>query len=220
MRDTNTKDLEEELIHELNWRYATKKFDTDRALSESTLQTLLEALRLSPSSMGLQPYKFLRISNAALRSELRTVSSNQPQITDAAELIVFAASTMISETEVERFVRMGGELRDYTEEAIQKRIASLNKFISGKKDDELFEWSARQAYIAIGQLLTSAASLGVDACPMEGINKGEYNRILELEKLHLKSLAVVTLGYRSEYDQTATLPKIRKPFDELFITKN
>jgi nitroreductase len=211
---------EKELIQMLQWRYATKKFDPDSKLGEETQSALLESLRLSPSSMGLQPYVFVRITNADLRRELRAVSSDQAQITEASELIVFAAKTEISDDEIENFVRLGGELRGHTPEAMEKRIASVKRFVANHTPEALFEWSARQAYIAIGQIVTSAAVLGVDACPMEGIKKDEYNRILELDAHKVKALAVVTLGYRSIEDATASYPKVRKSMNELFITKN
>jgi nitroreductase len=207
-----------ELISSLNWRYATKKFDPNKKLDESTISTLLETLRLSASSMGLQPYQFIHVKDAAMRAELRQVSFDQSQITDASDLILIAAKKEISGEYVRKYATLEAHLRNRTQEQIDRKIQSTQKYLDGKSAHELMQWNSRQAYIAIGFLLSAAAALKVDACPMEGIKPDEYNRILGLDELNLQSLAVVTLGYRSEDDAYASQAKFRFPKGEIILT--
>jgi nitroreductase len=215
MELTANKSIRAFLDESLHWRYATKKFDTAKKLSDDKIEQFFEVLRLSASSMGLQPYHFFWIENNELRKELRNFSYDQSQITDASGVMLFTAKTKLESDEIAAFVKMEGETRGYREDAIQKRIQSVQKYVDSKTQDEFFEWSARQAYIAIGNLLSAAALLRVDACPMEGIKAREYDRILGLEPLNLKSLAVVTLGYRSSEDSYQHKAKVRKPLDDL-----
>jgi nitroreductase len=168
--------------------------------------------------MGLQPYKFIRVENADVRAKLREVSSDQAQITDASEIFVITSNIAIPESDVVDFVNLGGALRGYKQESMKRRVASIMKHVEGFEEKELAAWNARQAYIAIGQLLTAAAVMGIDACPMEGIDPDEYNRILGLNSINLNALAVVALGFRSEEDELQYQPKVRKPLEELIIT--
>lgn len=206
------------LIDKLNWRYATKKFDPDKKLSQSQVNGLMEILRLAPSSMGLQPYTFVRVVDQEIRKQLRQVSSNQAQITDASEIIVFAAHKRISTEDIQTFVQLGSDLRGYPADALERRVISIKRYVDGFTSDGLLEWNARQAYIAMGQLLTAAAMSEIDACPMEGIDKEQYNRILGMNSLNLQTLAVVALGFRSTTDESQNMPKVRKPVEQLFLT--
>jgi nitroreductase len=216
--ETMTRISESELIDALNWRYATKKFDPEKKLSDQQRNTLLQVLTLSASSMGLQPYNFIHVKDAEIRKELKEVSSGQSQIVDASELIVFAAKTKIARDYVEQFARLEGELRNRSEEQINRKMDKTIQYVSKKSPDELFNWNCRQAYIAMGNLLTAAAVLGIDACPMEGIDPREYDRILQLEDVNLRSLAVVTLGFRSSSDSYADEPKFRFPEGQIIKT--
>lgn len=200
----------------LDWRYATKKFDTGRSIPAEDLQTLLQALRLSPSSMGLQPYRFLRIADPRLRAELQNVSFSQSQITQASELIVFAAKTEYTDADIDEFLDASQKARGYSDNDIEKRAKSIRKHVERFNGEELLQWNARQLYIAMGQLLTSAALMGIDACPMEGIKAADYERILELEGLDV--CAVVCLGYRAADDGLASQAKVRLPLDTLIKT--
>lgn len=207
-----------DIVEALNWRYATKKFDPDKKLNDEQVESLLETIRLSASSMGLQPYRFIHVKDQALRRELREHSYDQPQITDASELIVFAAKEVFTDEDISQIVEREGEIRGYDKEKIEKRVNSVTKYVRGKKPDEFFAWTARQTYIAIGNLLSAAALMRIDACPMEGIKGKHYDRILELETLNLRSLAVVTLGFRSENDAYASKPKVRLPKEKIIKT--
>ena len=207
-----------ELIDKLNWRYATKKFDPIKKLEPGQIEGLMEILRLAPSSMGLQPYTFIRVVDEDIRKQLRHVSSNQTQITDASDIIVFAAHTQISAEDIQQFVQLSADLRGYPGDAAERRVLSIKRYVNGFTSDGLLEWNARQAYIAIGQLLAAAAVLEIDACPMEGIDKEQYNRILGLNSLNLRTLALVALGFRSITDEGQHMPKVRKPVEQLFLT--
>jgi nitroreductase len=211
--------MDAKLIEALNWRYATKKFDAERSIDSKDFNTLMEALRLSPSSMGLQPYRFIRVLNKSLRKQLREESYNQAQITDAAELIVFAAKASYTKSDINEFLSVGRALRGYSEEAIEKRAESIEKHVAKFEGDALLEWTSRQLYIAIGQLLTAASLLKIDACPMEGIQGAAYDRLLNLEEVGLRSFAVVTLGYRASDDALAHQAKIRLSQESLVMTK-
>ncbi len=215
MKNNNSISIEEQIIESLEWRYATKKFDPSRNIPESDMNVLLKALQLAPSSMGLQPYRFLRITDADTRKALKEASMNQSQITDAAELIVFTAMEQYTEGDIDAFLRVGQERRQYSDEAIAKRKASISKYVNGFSPEKALEWHARQLYIAMGQLLTVAAMLGIDACPMEGIKADAYAEILDLQNKGLRAFAVVTLGYRSTDDSLAQEPKIRMPLSTL-----
>jgi nitroreductase len=207
-----------DIVEALNWRYATKKFDPEKKLGDEQVESLLETIRLSASSMGLQPYRFIHVKDEALRRELRSHSYDQPQITDASELIVFAAKEKFTDEDISQIVEREGEIRGYDKEKIEKRVKSVTKYVRSKNPDEFFAWTGRQTYIAIGKLLSAAALMRVDACPMEGIKGEDYDRILGLETLNLRSLAVVTLGFRSENDAYASKPKVRLPKDQIIKT--
>lgn len=215
--EINTETVAEStIIDALNWRYATKKFDPNRKVSPEDMDTLKEALRLSASSMGLQPYRFLHITDPEVRKQLREVSFDQPQITDASEMIVFAAKAAYTDADIDDFLEESQKRRGYTDDQIADRKKSIRKHVDGFEGEELPNWTSRQLYIAVGQLLTTAAMMRIDACPMEGIKAPEYGRILKLDEKDLKAFAVVTLGYRSEEDSLAKEPKIRLPREILF----
>jgi len=207
-----------QLIEALNWRYATKKFDPDQKIDEQTLDALLEATRLSASSMGLQPYKFIHVKDVEVRKSLREHSFDQSQITDASDLIVFSAMKEISDDHIEEFARTEANLRNRSEEQIERKIKSTKAYISRMNPDELLQWNSRQAYIAMGTLLSAAALMKVDACPMEGIIPKEYDRILQLEHVNLQCLAVVTLGFRSADDSFSSQTKFRFPKGQIIKT--
>jgi nitroreductase len=182
------------------------------------MNTLLEALRYSASSMGLQPYEFIHVRDEETRNLLKEHSFGQSQITDASDMIVFAAKTELSQGYIENYARLEGELRNRTEEQIERKIKGTAAYVNKMSTEELFVWNSKQAYIAIGNLLSAAALLGIDACPMEGINPEEYDRILRLEPLNLRSLAVVTLGFRSAEDSYADQAKFRFPKGQIIKT--
>ena len=208
----------EQLLQQLNWRYATKQFDPQRKISAVDWATLEEALLLSASSGGLQPWKFIVVTDPAVRARLTPVSYGQPQISAASHLVVFAAKNNFSEADVDAHLQNVAKVQGAPIEA----LAPLRGMLVGgvvKAQDEAARnaWARNQAYIALGNFLTSAALLEIDACPMEGFDRGQYDEILELKAQGLSASVIATLGYRLATDKYATAPKVRFPAEQIFI---
>ncbi|EKD25292.1 MAG: nitroreductase [uncultured bacterium (gcode 4)] len=198
------------IIEALQRRYATKKFDTTKKLSQEDMDTLLEALRLSPSSFGLQPWKFIQVTNPEIRKELQANSRGQPQITEASDLIIIAVKTNIQETDVEEFIQDIIDTRKLGDaSALAEYKGMMIGTIEWRTEEQLKGWAQKQAYIAMGVLLTVCASLWIDACPMEGFDAKKYDEILGLDKLWLTATLVIPVGYRSTEDSSAQFAKVR-----------
>src|SRR6478735_5203380 len=205
-----------QLLDQLNWRYATKQFDATRKIHTEDWASLEEALRLSPSSVGLQPWKFLVINDPELRAKLQPASYGQAQIVDASHLVVFTTKVNLGEADVDAHIAKVAEVKGVpVEDLAPLKAMAMGGIVSGKSDEERRAWAFNQTYIALGNLLTSAALLGIDACPMEGFSRDEYDRILGLTEKGLGSAVVATLGYRSSGDQYGTVPKVRFDRDEV-----
>ena len=205
-----------DLIQALTWRYATKQFDPAKSISPEIWSALEQSLVLSPSSYGLQPWKFMVVDDPGLRSQLKAASWNQPQVTDAARLVVLAARTSISAAEIERFITYTAQARGIPASVLDAyKGMMLGDLIHGPRAKMIKEWAARQVYIALGTLLESAALLGVDTCPMEGFDPAAYDRILDLPAQGLVATVVATLGYRSPADKYAGMAKVRYPLTEI-----
>lgn len=209
--------MPETVLGALHWRYAVKKFDGSRRIPSETWDALEEALTLTASSYGLQPWKFLVIEDPALRMTLKAASWNQPQIVDADRLVVFAARADLLPHDVERYLRRIAEVRGLPLESLDGLKAMMLQAIA-RPHEQLAEWNARQAYIALGNFLTSAALLGVDACPMEGIETDRYDEVLGLRERGYRTVVVAAAGYRSAHDPAAALAKVRFPREELVET--
>jgi nitroreductase len=206
----------ERLRAALNWRYAVKKFDSSRAIDPATWNVLEEALVLTASGIGLQPWRFVVVDDPEVRARLREASYNQPQIVEADKLVVFAARTGYSAEDVDRFVARVAEVRGMPLESLAGlRNAALS--VAQRPEAERNAWAARQPYIALGNFLTSAALLGVDACPMEGFEPAKYNDILGLGAQGYTAVAVAAAGYRSAEDRYGSLAKVRFPREEVLI---
>jgi len=205
-----------DLLSQLSWRYAVKQFDPTRTLTPETWSTLAQALVLSPSSFGLQPYRFLAIASAELKARLRPASWNQSQITDCSHLVVFTVRTGMIEADVDHFVARTAAVRGVSVESIAGyRKVMVGDVVHGVRGRIAQEWATRQAYIALGNLMTSAAVLGVDACPLEGLEPAKYDEILGLAPTGYATVVACALGYRAATDKYATLPKVRFPLAEL-----
>lgn len=208
----------EQLINQLNWRYATKQFDPQRKISPVNWAPLEEALVLSPSSFGLQPWKFIVVSDRATREKLVAASWGQRQIVDASHLVVFATKKNLGEADIVSYVNRTAEVRGLPREALAPfRDMMIGSIIKGMDASARTTWATRQAYIALGNFLTSAALLGIDACPMEGFEPEKYNEILGLDKQGLSAVVVATAGYRSAEDKYAALKKVRFPKEEVLL---
>jgi nitroreductase len=205
-----------ELLNALNWRYATKFFDATKKIPAETWQTLEQALVLTPTSYGLQPYQFLVINNPAKRAELLPHSWGQKQVVDASHFVVFIARTEMKEADVDRFIKRTTEVRKLPEGAFNPyRDMMIGDVVNGPRGKVAHEWAARQAYIALGNLMTCAAVLGVDACPMEGLVPAEYDKVLNLNGSGYATVVACALGYRSAADKYAGLAKVRYATTEL-----
>ena len=206
--------------YDLNWRYATKKFDTSKKISKEDFAQLLEVLRFSPSSYGLQPWKFVIVHDPVLRKKLRPYALDQPQITDADTLIVFCALKTMDEKYVKNYADLIAQVRGVTRESLlgyeQKIVASLK----GKSTEAISQWMENQVYIALGIFLSECAHRKIDACPMEGFDSGKFDEILDLPKQGLESVVLCAIGYRSLDDQYARQKKVRFDKKEVFIDRS
>lgn len=207
-----------QLLDSLQWRYATKQFDPARKISTEDWSALEEALLLTPSGAGTQPWKFIVVTDPEVRARLLPVSYHQPQVTDASHLVVFAAKTHYGEADVDAHIARTAEVRGVSVESLAPfRSMLMGAIVQGKDEATRLAWAGRQATIALGNLLTSAALLGIDACPMEGFSPAEYDRILELDDQGLTAVVICSLGYRSENDKYAGIPKVRFPKDQVLV---
>lgn len=201
----------------LQWRYATKKFDASKKISDNNLQTLLESAQLAASSYGLQPYKILHVKNPALREQLRPASWNQPQIVEASDLLIFCAYDQFNEQTIDDHLALISQIRNQDLANLEGYGSFMKGALLNQSQDNLRHWMAKQTYISLGFLLTTAAQMGIDACPMEGFEASKYIEILNLKGQGLTPTVAVTLGYRSADDGLANAPKVRKSLDELVI---
>lgn len=208
------------LLDALNWRYAVKAFDPDRKIPAETWEVLQQALVLTPSSYGLQPWKILQVESPELRSQLRAQSFNQSQVTDASHLIVFLARTGLTEAEINRLIELTATTRSIaTEKLAGYRQMMIGDLIQGPRQAVIQNWAANQAYIALGNFLTAAALLGIDTCPLEGIVPSAYDEILQVTGSGYQTVVAAVAGYRSEADVYAQLAKVRYPAAELLETR-
>ena len=200
----------QQLLDALHWRYATKLFDASRKIPADAWHALEQSLVLTPTSYGLQPYQFLVVQDAAIRAKLLPQSWNQKQVVDCSHYVVFLARTDMQEADVDRLIARISQVRGVAPESIQfYKKMMLGDVVNGPRGKVAHEWATRQCYIALGNFMTCCALLGVDACPMEGINPPEYDKILGLEEGGYKTVVACAAGYRAPGDKYATLPKVR-----------
>ena len=203
----NTKP--DQLLSALRWRYATKQFDPSRKIPADVWAALEESLVLTPSSFGLQPWKFLVVRDPAIRAKLVTESWSQPQVTDASHFLVLTARTDLAQADIDSWIACMAETQGKPAEAVAPLKGMIEGFAERMSHDERHAWNVRQVYIALGQLMTAAAVLGIDSCPMEGISAPAYDRILGLEGSGYATVVACALGYRSADDKYAAAPKAR-----------
>lgn len=205
-----------QLIESLKWRYATKKMDATKKVSEQDIDCIKEAVQLSASSYGLQPYTVLDIRDSELRKEIHPMCWNQSQITDASHIFIFCNYNKVDEQDVDSLIRLKSE----TNEVPIEKISGYGDFVKGKLKEkseiEMFHWSAKQAYIALGNALTACADLNIDSTPMEGFEPEEVNKLLGLNDKGLNACVILAIGYRSLDDQTQYSKKVRKPINTMF----
>ena len=193
------------ILDALRWRYATKQFDPARKIDPAVWAGLEESLVLTPSSFGLQPWKFLVVDDAAVRESLVAHSWGQRQVADASHLVVMAVRTSLTEADIDSFLDSIVAVRGGNREA----LAGYRGMMVGSMGMMTKDWAARQAYIALGQFMLACAMLGIDTCPMEGFAPAEFDRILGLTEQGLTAAVLCPAGYRSADDRYAAAPKVR-----------
>ncbi|MBW4582564.1 MAG: NAD(P)H-dependent oxidoreductase [Tildeniella nuda ZEHNDER 1965/U140] len=206
----------EQLLQQLHWRYATKKFDPTKTIADDVWQALIESLILAPSSFGLQPWKFFVVTNPDVRQQLVEHSWGQTQVIDASHLVVLAFKKDMNAADVDRYMQNIADVRQVPVDNLQGFSNVIKGFLEKPPYSlDIDEWSKRQVYIALGQFMTSAALLGIDTCPMEGFNPPKYDEVLGLAEQGYASVVVCPAGYRAEDDKTATQAKVRYPAQDL-----
>jgi nitroreductase len=208
--------MDKQIQTALQWRYATKLFNPNKKISDVDMNMLLEATRLAPSSLGLQPWKAYVVTNKVVREKLKIAAYNQPQVSDASHLVVFTARKVIDEKYVDSYLETVMKVRNQKIEEVEGYKKMLMGSTSGKTLEQTKEWTARQAYIALGFLLETAAMMEIDACPMEGFDTNQFDKILGIDKTDYASVAIVAVGYRSENDKYAKVTKVRFCKEEIF----
>jgi nitroreductase len=209
----------DQLIQQLNWRYATKQFDTTRKISAEDWAALQRAIALTPSSFGLSPWKAIVVTNQAVKDTLVGAAWGQRQVADASHVVVFAVKTDLTETDIDLFLQRVSDVRGVPVNALAGyRDMMVGSIVKSRDQAARVNWAAHQAYIALGNLLTSAAILGIDAGPMEGFDRSKFDQILGLASQGLTSVVMCVLGYRSADDKYASLKKVRFEDKDVFVT--
>ena len=205
-----------DIIEGLNWRYATKRFDASKKVKPEDLEVIKEAIRLSASSYGLQLYTVLVIEDQKIRERLKAASWGQSQITDASHLFVFCNYTDVTDENIDNYIDLKAETQGLDKEGLEDYGNMMKGSMAGLSEAQKSIWTAKQTYIALGNLLATCSMLKIDACPMEGFEPAKYNEILGLTEKGLNAAVIATIGYRSEEDKTQHLKKVRKPSEVLF----
>jgi len=206
------------IIDNLKWRYATKKFDTTKKVSAENLELLKEAVNLSASSYGLQPFKILIIENPEIREKLRAAAWGQPQITDSSHLLLFCNYLEVGPEKVDGYLKLRADINNLKLEDSKDYGDMMKSLMAALTPEQMEVWTSKQTYIALGTLLAAAAELKIDSCPMEGFDKVEFNKILGLNEKGLSASVIGAVGYRSQDDPYVVFKKVRKPLTELFET--
>lgn len=208
-----------QIIDALHWRYATKAYDASKKLTENQVNTLIEAVRLSPASFGLQAYKLIHVKDEETREKLKAAAWGQTQVTDASDLFVFAVATNLSDAHVDAFIAETAKTRNMPVEALAEYTGMIKGSINSRTEEGKVTWLAKQAYIALGVLLSAAATEHIDATPMEGFDSAQFDEILGLKEHNLTSVVIAAVGFRSAEDSYATLGKVRISKENLVIEK-
>lgn len=209
--------MSSEILRKLQWRYATKKFDAAKSLSEEKINILKEAFNLTATSYGLQPLKMLSIKNKELQQQLVPFTMKQQQVADASHVLVLCVETQLTAAYIETYFNRVASIRNTPKTILQPFETFLKDSFAEKEAAELNHWMEKQAYIALGNLLTVCALEQIDACPIEGFEPEKYDEFLELKKRNLHSVLVLAVGYRAQDDITANFKKVRRGVDEVII---
>ena len=205
-------------IESQKWRYATKKFDATKKITAEDFEILKEAIQLSTSSYGLQPYRIFIIENPELRKQLQPFAWGQSQIVEASQVIVFANITNFGEAEIDQYISNLAQTRGIPAESVKGYADFMKMKITDLAEDDRNNWTSKQTYLALGNLLNAAAELKIDVTPMEGFEPEKVNELLGFNELGLNASLIATIGYRHEEDATQHYKKVRKSKEELFTT--
>ena len=207
-----------DIVDYYNWRYATKKFNSKKKVAPSDLELIKEAVRLAPSSYGLQLFKVIIIENQELKNKLIDSSYNQNQIIDCSHLFVFCNYTKVLEKDIDLFISTKSKVNKHPINELQGYGSFLKNNLLKKEPKETSIWTTNQVYIALAHLMTACATLQIDSCPIEGFKADDYNTILDLNNRHMNAAVIAAVGYRSNSDLTQEQKKVRKSSSLLFET--
>lgn len=202
------------IIDSLNWRYATKKFDSKRKLSDSQINILKKAFNLTASSYGLQPIKLVVISNQKIKNNLLKFSMNQQQVIQCSHLLIICIESNINKSYIESYFKRVIDIRKTNPIVLESFKESIINEFNDMSNTSIINWSINQAYLALGNLMTVCSVEGIDSCPMEGFLPEKYDEILDLKSKNLKSVLVMPVGYRSVNDQFSSFKKVRKDIND------
>jgi len=203
------------LVEQLQWRYAVKKFDATKKIPDSEWKALEQSLVLAPSSFGLQPWKFLVVTDKELRQKLTPVSWNQTQVADCSHFVVFLVKNELVPGDVQKLIDRMVHVRKTPKEALEGYKNVMLGHIAKLSPSDMRQWNTKQVYIALGQFMTAAAMLGIDTCPMEGLDAGKYDEILGLKDSGYSTVVACPAGYRASDDKYAEAAKIRYELGDL-----
>lgn len=206
--------MQENIVRALRWRYAVNSFDPSKKVSEADLETILESGRLAPSSLGLEPWKFIVVENPELRGKIREASYGQAKVTEASHLVVIARRTDVRENIARERLERTAKIQNQD----IGELGGLKQMVEGgiamRDDATLDAWTSRQAYIPLGMMVETASLLGIDSAPMEGFDPNAVDEVLGLTEKHLAATALLALGYRGS-DPSADRPKVRRAFTDV-----
>lgn len=205
-----------DIVKKLNWRYATKKFDANKKVSDHDFELIKDALRLTPTSYGLQAFKFIIVESPVLREQLVEASFGQRQVAESSHLIVLCSYDKIDDSDVDTYMKLVAQIRHIPVEKLEGFGNMIKGTTKARTEEEIRVWTAKQTYIALGQMLTTCAHLEIDALPMEGFSPDEYDKILGLSEKDLTATLVCPVGYRHHEDRAQHNKKVRKSKDDLF----
>lgn len=213
-KKNNMNETSKKVVDALNWRYAVQVFDQEKKIKDQDLETILESARLTPSSYGIEAWKFIVVENADIRAKLREAGYGQPKISEAASLIVLARRTDVKENIAKERIERTAQTFGVEESVLADFKSMLDDAINGRDDRGLDQWAAKQTYVALGVMVAAASLLGIDSAPMEGFDPEQFDQILGLKEKNLSATVLLALGYRGE-DESASRPKVRRKFEDV-----
>lgn len=205
------------ILNALNWRYATKTFDATKKIAPETWEKIEEVMRLSPSSFGLQPWKFVVVTDQKTKEALKPLSWDQTQVTDCSHLVVMCRRTDVDESLINHFIETTANTRGQELSELEQYKNMMLGFAERMSEEQIQQWTAKQVYIALGQTMAACALMEIDTCPMEGFSGEGYDKILGLQAQKLASVVVLPCGYRSSEDLYAKKAKVRFEKSEVIV---